>query len=147
MQTKITIHRGTEQIGGCVTEIKTDKARIFIDFGQELPGTKTTKENLKIDGLNCADGDCDGVFFTHYHGDHIGMFKEIKENVPLYMGECSREIMLTIYNTLANFQNTENNLETDEVKALKILNDDKRIKIFKEKVSIDLFKNFGQLLC
>lgn len=138
MQTKITIHRGTEQIGGCVTEIKTDNARIFIDFGQELPGTKTTKENLKIDGLNCGEGDCDGVFFTHYHGDHIGMFKEIKENVPLYMGECSREIMLTIYNTLASFQNTEDNLETDEVKALKILNDDKRIKTFKEKEPVNI---------
>ena len=40
MKTKIVIHRGTNQIGGCVTEIKTENHRIFIDFGEELPGTE-----------------------------------------------------------------------------------------------------------
>lgn len=34
---KITIHRGIDQIGGCITEIATDKARILIDLGQNLP--------------------------------------------------------------------------------------------------------------
>lgn len=35
---KLTIHRGTHQIGGCATEISTADTRIFIDFGSELPG-------------------------------------------------------------------------------------------------------------
>jgi len=30
----ITIHRGTHQIGGCITEIKSDNARVFIDMGE-----------------------------------------------------------------------------------------------------------------
>jgi ribonuclease J len=30
---KITIHRGIDQIGGCITEISTAKARILIDLG------------------------------------------------------------------------------------------------------------------
>lgn len=34
---KITIHRGIDQIGGCITEIATEKARILIDLGQNLP--------------------------------------------------------------------------------------------------------------
>ena len=34
----ITIHRGTDQIGGCITEISTETSRVFIDFGQNLPG-------------------------------------------------------------------------------------------------------------
>ena len=34
----ITIHRGIDQIGGCITEISTDTSRVFIDFGQNLPG-------------------------------------------------------------------------------------------------------------
>ena len=38
MPMKITAHRGLEQIGGCITEISTDTSRIFIDFGQNLPG-------------------------------------------------------------------------------------------------------------
>lgn len=34
---KIIIHRGIDQIGGCITEIATNKARILIDLGQNLP--------------------------------------------------------------------------------------------------------------
>ena len=33
---KVIIHRGTHQIGGIATEIKTDKSRIIIDMGEEL---------------------------------------------------------------------------------------------------------------
>ena len=39
----ITIHRGTHQIGGCATEIRTNNTRIFIDFGAELD-EETVKE-------------------------------------------------------------------------------------------------------
>jgi len=116
MATKIIIHRGTNQIGGCVTEIRTDKNRIFIDFGEELPGTDNDCHELKIEGLNYDGEKCDGVFFTHYHGDHVGLFQTIQKDVPLYMGECARHVMLTIYNTLK------------EHEALHILRDDNRIK-------------------
>jgi ribonuclease J len=33
----ITIHRGINQIRGCITEIATDTTRILIDLGQNLP--------------------------------------------------------------------------------------------------------------
>ena len=34
---EIIIHRGINQIGGCITEIATANARILIDLGQNLP--------------------------------------------------------------------------------------------------------------
>ena len=34
---KIKIHRGIKQIGGCITEIATEKTKILIDLGQNLP--------------------------------------------------------------------------------------------------------------
>ena len=34
----IKVHRGLEQIGGCITEISTETSRVFIDMGQNLPG-------------------------------------------------------------------------------------------------------------
>lgn len=37
---KLTIHRGTNQIGGCITEIESSGYKIFIDFGEQLPGTE-----------------------------------------------------------------------------------------------------------
>lgn len=45
----VTIHRGIDQIGGCITEISTKTSRVFVDFGQNLPGcaVPTTPEQDK----------------------------------------------------------------------------------------------------
>jgi len=86
----ITIHRGTHQIGGCATEYRTRNTRIFIDFGAELD-----IENAKpfdIEGVTKGKTNCDAVFFTHYHGDHMGLLDTINKDIPLYMGEASKEI-------------------------------------------------------
>ncbi len=40
---EITIHRGTHQIGGCATEIRTKNTRIFIDFGTALHWTAAAR--------------------------------------------------------------------------------------------------------
>lgn len=98
---QIVIHRGTSQIGGCCTEIRTDKARIFIDLGQELPGPGIEPRPLQIDGLTCGAANCDGVFFTHYHGDHVGLYGSILPGIPLYMGRASKDIFLVLQTHLA----------------------------------------------
>jgi len=35
---------------------------------------------------------CDAVFFTHYHGDHIGLYKNIPLDVPIYLGGTAKRI-------------------------------------------------------
>lgn len=98
---QIKVYRGTHQIGGCVTEIKTAQARIIIDIGTELPGSeKGEKKPLKIDGVTQGVPDCDGVFITHYHGDHVGMFEEILPTVPVYMGKTAKQIYTVVQQTL-----------------------------------------------
>lgn len=92
---KITIHRGSHQIGGSVTEIRTEGHRIIIDFGANLPGSGgeegVTDEELFA---NVFGGKaCDGVLFTHYHGDHMGLYKKIPENIPLYIGPTAKKIL------------------------------------------------------
>jgi len=88
---KIIIHRGTHQIGGCVTEIKTDHTRIFVDMGAELPG-ETNSTHLDIEGVTKGIPSCNAVFLTHYHSDHTGMYNKILSEIPVYMGEVSKEI-------------------------------------------------------
>lgn len=53
----LTIHRGTHQIGGCVTELRTDTTCILIDLGSPLPGPDgaVPKEPLSLPGVT-ADG-------------------------------------------------------------------------------------------
>ena len=91
---KVIIHRGTHQIGGCIAEIQSDKGtKIIIDIGENLPSIDNEmKKEIKIEGVNCGNPNVDAVFVTHYHGDHIGLYKEILPDIPIYVGEISKGI-------------------------------------------------------
>ena len=119
----ITIHRGTRQIGGCITEICTEQGRIFIDFGTELPELDGTQpdEYLSVAGLTEGMRDCDGVFFTHYHGDHIGNMDRILSDIPIYMGKISREISLVLNRHLQKAYHYNTNCFTDKSSFLHAL--------------------------
>ena len=86
---KITIHRGSHQIGGCCTEISTDTSRILIDFGSELDGSAQLHINGVTEGRSC----CNAVLFSHYHGDHIGLVESINVDIPLYISGLSLSIL------------------------------------------------------
>lgn len=92
----IIVHRGTHQIGGCATEIKTNTTRIIIDFGAELDADNARP--LDISGVTSGTPMCNAVIFSHYHGDHIGLMDTILPSIPLYMGEDAKQI-LTILNS------------------------------------------------
>ena len=92
---KIEIHRGTHQIGGSAIEISTASTRIILDFGNELSlDEKYTPINLDIDGVTKGLPDCDGIVISHYHMDHLGQLTSALPEIPLYMGELSKEIAL-----------------------------------------------------
>lgn len=98
---QIKIYRGTHSIGGCVTEIKTAQSRIIIDMGAELPrGDGAESVLLSIEGVTQGEPDCDGVFITHYHGDHVGEFERILPLVPIYMGATAKRIYSVVQKTL-----------------------------------------------
>lgn len=84
-QMNIKIYRGQDQIGGSIVEISTETTKILIDFGEEL------SPHQKIDTALILKN-CDAVFFTHYHGDHIGLYKSIPPNIPIYLGGTAKKI-------------------------------------------------------
>ena len=91
----LTIHRGTHQIGGGCTEISAGGHRILIDFGANLPGTDgdaQTKDREMVQKVfgSRQDG---AVLFTHYHGDHYGLFKKVPPGVPMYIGPLAKNIL------------------------------------------------------
>ena len=91
----IIIHRGTHQIGGSAIEISTVSTRIMLDFGNELSlDEKYTPINLAIDGVTKGKPDCDGIVISHYHMDHLGQLTSALSEIPIYMGELSKEIAL-----------------------------------------------------
>lgn len=121
---KIVIHRGTHQIGGCVTEIQSNNGtRIAIDIGENLPSIESNQENeLKIEGLTEGKPSFDAVFITHYHGDHIGFYNKILPQIPIYVGEISKEIYKILQNRLvkANMASKDDIAVIDNFKTFKI---------------------------
>ena len=97
---KIKIHRPA-QIGGCITEIATATSRIIIDLGHNLPSAGDEPDNFdNADIIRCLTKDCDAIFYTHYHGDHVDLFHHVPDNIPQWMGSYAKKIMKVKYETL-----------------------------------------------
>ena len=95
---KIRIHRGTHQIGGCVTEYEHEGWRLFVDYGEPLPGEDKT--DLHIEGLTYGDLSKSALLITHYHGDHVGRITKLPDELPIYIGKIGREIQQVLSNHL-----------------------------------------------
>lgn len=92
---QVIIHRGTHQIGGIATEIRTNHARIVIDMGDELNLDEgSCSKPLEIPGVTDNAGLCHALLLTHIHADHVGQIKYARDDIPLYMGELAKEIYL-----------------------------------------------------
>lgn len=89
---RVIPRRGAMQIGGVCTEIATDNTRIMFDFGSPLEG-EGRQDVLDIDGVTTGKTNCDAVFITHYHGDHVGEVPNIMADIPVYMHKTAREIL------------------------------------------------------
>lgn len=103
---KIKVHRGLNQIGGCITEIWTDTNTVFIDIGQNLPGnaeptTPEDDEKMVKELFAQNKKEHEAVFYTHGHEDHIGLFMYVPDDVPQYMSAGTKEIIFTKYELVA----------------------------------------------
>ena len=102
---KIKVHRGLDQIGGCITEISTETSRIFIDFGQNLSGngepTTPEEDEAMVKEIFAQNKkQYEAVFYTHGHEDHIGLFEYIPEDVSQYMSEGTKGLLEIKYDVL-----------------------------------------------
>ena len=91
----IRIHRGTHQIGGCVTEYEYNGWHLFVDYGEELSGGPHSGL-LKIEHLTYGDLSKSALLITHYHGDHIGCITKLPDELKIYIGKVGREIQLVL---------------------------------------------------
>jgi len=106
---KITIHRGIDQIGGCITEIATNKARILIDLGQNLPdGEGVVHDDLaNRESIENLTKGVDAVFYTHYHGDHLGLFHLVPDNINQYIDRVAKRVALCKHQRLSYIKGRE----------------------------------------
>lgn len=81
----LTVHKGTSEIGGTCIELSRGKGKLVLDIGLPL-----------------AEGSCpvdlsmikpDAVIVSHPHQDHYGLVEDLDRDVPVFMGELSRNLI------------------------------------------------------
>lgn len=97
---QITVHRAT-QIGGQITRISTARASIIIDLGHNLPNHAEDEDAYDDDcAIAGITEGCSAILYTHYHGDHIGLFHHVPDHIPQYIGEVAKEVVGRKYKQL-----------------------------------------------
>ena len=119
---KIKVYNGN-QIGGCITIIESNKGtRICLDIGENLPSIEKKDNELNIKGLTYGIPNINAVFVSHYHGDHIGLYNKILPEIPIYIGEISKNIFKILQERLvyAKIVDKQNLDVIDKFKTYKI---------------------------
>lgn len=100
---EVIVHRGTNQIGGCITEVKSNfGTRIIIDIGANLPTADGEKKpEIDLEGLTQGKPNYDAILVTHYHGDHIGLYNKVFNTIPIYVGEATKNIFTILQKSLS----------------------------------------------
>lgn len=111
---KLTIHRGSKEIGGSCVEVSDGKTRIIIDIGmplvksngerfnfreyKHLKGHELIKEGVLPDvkgfyAWDASDKPIDALIISHAHTDHYGLLSFIKKDIPCYLGEGTKRLI------------------------------------------------------
>lgn len=109
---KLTIHRGSKEIGGSCVEVKSGASRILIDFGLPLVDEnrdqfapkkiegKSKEELIRSGVLPDVEGlyedeqpTVNAVLLSHPHQDHYGLLSFINSQIPVYLSEGCKELI------------------------------------------------------
>lgn len=107
---RLTIYRGTHEIGGILIECSTEKTRLLIDAGYPLFLNGMPIENkaallspeklMEIGVLPAINGlyswdkpSFDSVIISHAHIDHYGLTKYIHHDIPIYVSAGTERLI------------------------------------------------------
>ena len=92
---QVRIHRGAKEIGGSCIEVTASGKRIVLDVGRPLDAEfGETLPLPNVPGLaQGGDPSLLALLISHGHQDHWGLFGQIHESVPVYVGEGAAAIL------------------------------------------------------
>lgn len=95
---KLTIHRGTHQIGGSCVELSTAACRLVIDVGLPLDAigepTESQVRRLAVPGLFADGPRIEGILLSHAHGDHSGLIVRSRPEIPVWLSRGTSKMLM-----------------------------------------------------
>ena len=82
---KVTIHRGSHEIGGNCIQVSSGKTTILLDVGLPL-----SADSRPVDVSRLA---VDAVLVSHPHQDHFGLMASLPPGTSVYMGGLARSLI------------------------------------------------------
>jgi ribonuclease J len=95
-------------------------------LGQNLPdGEGFVNDNLaNFDAIEKITKNVDAIFYTHYHGDHIGLFHLVPDTIPQYIGKVAKQVALCKHKRLSFIKGREEQSEKEIAKIEAMLSFD-----------------------
>lgn len=110
---KLTIHRGSHEIGGNCIEIATDHSRIILDIGMPLFNQdrepydtgalrRQTTDQLRQSGVlpdvpglfDTSNSHPDAILLSHAHEDHTGLLGHSNPDIQIYASVGTSKMMM-----------------------------------------------------
>ena len=82
---KVTIHKGSQEIGGTCIQLSSGKTSILLDAGRPL---SSDSKSVDLSHLSV-----DALLISHPHQDHFGLMDSLRPGTPVYIGKLARSLI------------------------------------------------------
>ena len=82
---KVTIHKGSQEIGGTCIQLSSGKTSILLDAGLPLSADSKPVDLSRLS--------VDALLVSHPHQDHFGLMASLSPGTPVYIGKLARSLI------------------------------------------------------
>jgi ribonuclease J len=82
---KVTIHKGSHEIGGTCIQLSSGKTSLLLDAGLPLSADSQPVDLSRLT--------VDALLVSHPHQDHFGLMASLQPGTPVYIGKLARSLI------------------------------------------------------